>query len=254
MVDFFKDFKVVDVAAGHGFSLFAVNPEKKSRTDKKTGMIKTQASSLYGTGVNSFNQLGRQEFQGKRMNVLIEPVPIYLPIDSDDKIKKVAAGRCHSIVLTEKGMIFSFGNNCHGQLGRPIIPKEDYKMTSLIHRIDLPEEVMDIVCGQDHTMFLMKSGRIYSCGLGADGQTGLESYGLTSTPTLIRGDIEGEKIVQVACSADTVLAVSDKGDVFGWGNSEYMQLDSVSLSEQINVPRKLSFKSKSIGKVKRVTA
>ena len=29
-----------------------------------------------------------------------------------------------------------------------------------------------VVCGQDHTMFLTESGQVYTCGLSADGQTG----------------------------------------------------------------------------------
>ena len=32
--------------------------------------------------------------------------------------------------------------------------------------------ILQIVCGQDHTMFLTEDGEVYSCGLGADGQTG----------------------------------------------------------------------------------
>ena len=31
---------------------------------------------------------------------------------------------------------------------------------------------LQVVCGQDHTMFLTDDGEVYSCGLGADGQTG----------------------------------------------------------------------------------
>lgn len=29
-----------------------------------------------------------------------------------------------------------------------------------------------VVCGQDHTLILTEDGRVYSCGLGVDGQTG----------------------------------------------------------------------------------
>ena len=242
---FFKDFKsIVDVAAGHGFTLFAVVPDRSTPG---------QSSSLYGTGINAYNQLGRQEYRGKRLTLLIEPVPIFLPIDSDDKVIKVAAGRCHTIVLTQKGKVLSFGNNCYGQLGRPVIDNEDYTSASFIHKIQVPEEVVDIICGQDHTLFLTKNGAVYSCGLGADGQTGVGHFENIGVPKAVKGDIEGEKIVEVSSCADTVLAVNDKGDVFGWGNNEYLQLKSVSDEEQINVSRRLPLNS-SIGKVIKVTA
>lgn len=37
---------------------------------------------------------------------------------------------------------------------------------------------------------------------------GLETYENISSPTLVKGDIEGEKIVSISSRADTVLAVS----------------------------------------------
>lgn len=36
-------------------------------------------------------------------------------------------------------------------------------------------------------------------------------------------------------------SISDKGDVFGWGNSEYHQLNSVTDDMQIHTSRKLNF-------------
>lgn len=47
--------------------------------------------------------------------------------------------------------------------------------------------------------------------------------------------------------------LTDKGDVFGWGNSEYLQFNSVTSDEQLNIPRRLPI-SASIGKVLRASA
>ena len=67
-----------------------------------------------------------------------------------------------------------------------------------------------IVCGQDHTLFLTKNGQVYSCGWGADGQTGLGDYINQGTPKLVQGEIQGEKIVRLVTSADAVLALNGK--------------------------------------------
>ncbi len=49
------------------------------------------------------------------------------------------------------------------------------------------------------------------------------------------------------------LYISDKGDIFGWGNSEYNQLASVAEdSTQVNVAKHLPFKD--IGHVTKVAA
>jgi len=54
------------------------------------------------------------------------------------------------------------------------------------------------------------TGKIYSCGWGADGQTGLGHYNNESQPTIVEGDIKGEHIVKVVSSADCVLALNGK--------------------------------------------
>jgi alpha-tubulin suppressor-like RCC1 family protein len=55
----------------------------------------------------------------------------------------------------------------------------------------------------------------------------------------VGGDIKGEKIVQISSKADCVLAVSERGDLFGWGNSEYGQLSMITEETQVSVPRNI---------------
>lgn len=74
------------------------------------------------------------------------------------------------------------------------------------------EKIHDIHCGQDHSLFITESGRLYSCGWGADGQTGLGHYNSTYIPSLVQGDISTEKIIKVSSEVDCVLALN--GDLF----------------------------------------
>ncbi|CAL4200028.1 unnamed protein product, partial [Meganyctiphanes norvegica] len=103
------------------------------------------------------------------------------------------------------------------------------------------------------SIFLTKDGAIYTCGWGADGQTGQGTYDNISTAGLVVGDVAGENIVKVSCRADCALALNDAGDVFGWGNSEYHQLNSVTSEMQIHSARRLQLPSH-IGKVVDVAA
>ena len=57
-------------------------------------------------------------------------------------------------------------------------------------------------------MLVTECGRVYCCGWGADGQLGSGAFDSRWEPRQALGDIEGEKIVKLACSADCVLAVS----------------------------------------------
>jgi alpha-tubulin suppressor-like RCC1 family protein len=61
-----------------------------------------------------------------------------------------------------------------------------------------------VVC----SLFVTEEGARYSCGWGADGQTGLGHYNNTDRVSRCVGDIQGVKIVKVSCAADCVLALS----------------------------------------------
>lgn len=57
-------------------------------------------------------------------------------------------------------------------------------------------------------MLLTEKGEVYTFGWGADGQTGLAHYRNEYRPSLVKGDLAGENIVKLACTADCVLALS----------------------------------------------
>ena len=229
---------VIDIAACHGFSLF---------------VVRGKHHALVGCGLNVYNQLGWQEFKNNRLALLIQPVPIHLPVDNKSPPVKVSGGRCHSLVLLEDGCVYGLGSNECGQLGIPDIGKAVYDKPQALHKISLPEEVTQIVCGLDHSLFLTRSGCVYSCGLGADGQTGLGHYKNAWSPQLVEGDIKGEKIIQLSGCADSVLALSESGEVFGWGNSEYMQFTTVCEERQLSTPKHIPV-TKVTGKVSCVAA
>lgn len=247
--------EILDITAGYGFSAFAVK-----RSDGET---------LFGSGLNTDSQLGLQvrghPKDPQNLDIIIYPTPIKLPriegeTDEDMMVKCMSSGRAHLVVVTKNGTIFTMGNNSYGQCCREIIEDEQYKGSTLIHRLserDIcgeEDEINDVVCGQDHTMFLTRLGHVYTCGWGADGQTGQGHFTTNGRIAQALGDISGEHIVKLACSSDCVLALNDKGEIFGWGNSEYGQLDDSEDEEsQINSPRHLKL-AKGIGKFKDIAA
>lgn len=240
---------VLDASAGYGFSVFVV----KSNEDDV---------SLYGTGINMDSQVGYHKHRGetnKPIEILIYPAPIFLPKKTADEqlqAVKAATGRAHTVILTENGAIFTLGNNAYGQCAREVIDDEEYSGSELVHRVNSEalqgHRVIDVICGQDHSIFMTESGTLYSCGWGADGQNGLGHYNNQHHPALINGDIKNEKIVKVSCAGDCVLALNDKGEVFGWGNSEYGQISQEGI-QQINVPTNLKYLN-GVGKVVDIAA
>lgn len=77
------------------------------------------------------------------------------------------------------------------------------------------------------SLFITKTGKVYSCGWGADGQTGLGHYNNESQPTIVEGDIKGEYIVKVVSSADCVLALN--GKLYNNNNLQFCVIPSIYL-------------------------
>lgn len=204
---FAERFHVLDLAAGYGFTLFACKRERDDIT-------------LFGSGLNMDSQLGYHKLGGEHhtpMQLLIYPAPIALPKERDDEntdIVKCAAGRAHSLALSAENVLFTLGNNSLGQCGRPIVENEDYVGNRMVHRTDGKvlcgngDIIEDLVCGLDHSLLRTKNGRVFSCGWGADGQTGLGHFQSTDHWCEIAGDIKGERIVKVASKYDCVLALN----------------------------------------------
>lgn len=233
--------KVRDVSCGYGFTVFAASDEENDFT-------------LFGTGLNSDSQIGYHCARKNRpLETVIQPVPIALPLFKMNTVAiKVGCGRAHTVVISDKEGVFSLGNNSYGQCGIPAEYNSKENSILKVHKVEgIDENIKEVVCGQDHTMLLTSDGKVYSFGWSADGQTGLGHYDNQFTPSLVKGDIENEHIIQLSCAADCVLAVSDKGDVFGWGNSEYAQLNTATDKQQINIPKSLKL---NVGKVKQVAS
>eukprot|EP00079_Xenopus_tropicalis_P021015 XP_012812236.1 PREDICTED: Williams-Beuren syndrome chromosomal region 16 protein isoform X1 [Xenopus tropicalis] len=236
------DEKISSAACGYGFTLLS----------SKTANI----TKIWGMGLNKDSQIGfhrSRRDRTKGYEYILEPSPIPLPLDKpqETKVLQVSCGRAHSLILTDKEGVFSLGNNSYGQCAREVIEGEIYSESQLIHRVrELDSRVVQVACGQDHSLFRTEKGEVYSCGWGADGQTGLGHFNVCSNPTKLGGDMAGVNIVQVATYGDCCLAVSEEGQLYGWGNSEYLQLACVTDSTQVNVCQCTTFQH--VGKVKHV--
>ncbi|KAK6630329.1 hypothetical protein RUM44_004996 [Polyplax serrata] len=236
---------VTDIAAGYGFSAFSV---------KKKNQCK-----VYGTGLNTDSQIGfHYRKKDSYLEIVLVPLPIPLAFKWPEKtkIKNLAAGRAHLVIVTDLEGVFILGNNSYGQCGRTVIENENYSGSRVVHKLlqFKNDPIKSAECGQDHTLLLTESGKVYACGWGADGQTGLGHYSIQSKPARVLGDIENERIVKLSSKCDCVLALNDKGEVFGWGNSEYSQLfEEGDGIQQMNRPIHLK-KCTGFGKIVDVAA
>lgn len=62
---------------------------------------------------------------------------------------------------------------------------------------------------------------------------GLGHHNVSSAPMEVGGDLAGVEVKQISTYGDCSLAVSADGQLYGWGNSEYLQLASVTEATQV---------------------
>eukprot|EP00095_Tigriopus_kingsejongensis_P005381 maker-scaffold1024_size69702-snap-gene-0.11 protein:Tk05381 transcript:maker-scaffold1024_size69702-snap-gene-0.11-mRNA-1 annotation:"PREDICTED: uncharacterized protein LOC103572785" len=106
------------------------------------------------------------------------------------------------------------------------------------HRGSMDGRIVDIACGNQHSLFLTRRGKVYAHGRNMDGQLGLNSRKETKEPTVLSAFRE-DFICHIACGLDFSLAVSDSGSVFAWGNNSGAQLGKLPLSENPETSSKL---------------
>lgn len=153
------------------------------------------SGAVFGWGRNSFGQLGLD-------NGTDQLFPVQIKSIRSQRVRHIVCGEDHTAVLTEDGGVFTFGAGGNGQLGHNSNSHQNQPrkvlelMGTLITQID---------CGRKHTVaYALKSGRVYTFGLGAYGQLGFGNTTSCNSPVVAKG---------AWISSSSLLDSSDKTSV-----------------------------------------
>jgi regulator of chromosome condensation len=105
----------------------------------------------------------------------------------------VCAGGMHTLCLTKEGVVYSFGCNDEGALGRIT---EDDEECFTPGKVDIPGKVVQICAGDSHSAAMTEDGKAYYWGTFRDssGSFGLTLRGIEKTPVPLAQHLELKKI------------------------------------------------------------
>uniref|UniRef100_B4N542 GK20388 n=1 Tax=Drosophila willistoni TaxID=7260 RepID=B4N542_DROWI len=192
------DAPLRQIACGHRHTLFL-----------------TANGKVYACGNNDQAQLGHN-LPTKR--------PLLIPELQNYVVVAIACGSRHSMALTEWGQVLSWGDNDCGQLGQ----STDQSIIELpkIIRSLVSKHVVQIACGNNHSLALTSCGELYSWGSNIYGQLGVKppqelshcNYPLRLTTLL------GIPLATIACGGNHSFLISKSSAVFGFGRNNCGQL------------------------------
>lgn len=189
----------------------------------------TDMGHVYSFGGGSYGQLGVKDVGA--MPVDADNCP-YMPTPQRvaclEGIVRLACGDSHSLTVDCDGRLFCWGANSCGQLGIP--NPEDPRIrkdpdgiphlpTPALLEALADQRIVDIACGEAHSLAVSASGNLYSWGACSCGQLGLGScegmpvdsdgYPYQPTPTLVTAGFQGKAVLRVACGGVHNLAVTE---------------------------------------------
>lgn len=180
-------------------------------------LVLTNSGQVYTFGTSSCGALG----QGPDVR---QTAPLLLRMTSEVRIRTVAAGARHSVLISDEGKIFTMGDNTHGQLG---FAKTKCRIMSEPEPIEgqLGQACVQLIsAGDDHTLATTEDGKLFAWGSNANGQLGLGRLDDQDTPKAVEA-LTDLGVTSMACGARHSLVVARRGkQVWSFGSNVQGQL------------------------------
>jgi alpha-tubulin suppressor-like RCC1 family protein len=136
-------------------------------------LVLTEAGAVMSFGYGGHGRFGHGDDEDQSMPKVIEAL-------RGERVVAVAAGECHSLVLTEAGAVLSFGMGDHGCLGHG--DEEEQHTPKGIEALR-EERVVAVAAGGAHSLCVLQDGRAFGWGTGEDEWTlGLQLTGHQLSP------------------------------------------------------------------------
>lgn len=159
----------------------------------------------------------------------------------DGQFKQVDAFGEFAIALTKDGLIYSWGDNGHGELG--IGQTGGDRDTPQLVKTPSGVRFKQISAGKNHALALSNDGDIWAWGSDYYGQLGIgQRYDLSNVPVKVRNNADGKKFKQVDAGGEHSMAIDQDDYLWGWGANSDGQVGVGYASDEIWDMRKVELR------------
>lgn len=223
----FGHLAVASILLQSGASLTLEDSKSRTPVDLLSGPL----SEVVGSGRNSvvtevYSWGSGANYQLGTGNAHIQKLPCKVDSLHGSLIKLVSAAKFHSVAVTAKGEVFTWGFGRGGRLGHP-----DFDIHSGQAAVITPRQVVSglgsrqvraVAAAKHHTVVATEGGEVFTWGSNREGQLGYTSVDTQPTPRRVSS--LRSRIVSVAAANKHTAVVSETGEVFTWGCNKEGQL------------------------------
>ncbi|XP_063236948.1 regulator of chromosome condensation [Bacillus rossius redtenbacheri] len=208
-------------------------------------VLLSETGEVYTCGCGEQGQLGRvperaagRDNSRRGIGLLLDPAPVKLGARKASKFSDIWAVSYGTFIKEkDKDVIYVFGLNNYCQLGLKDLSCHFHPQLSAEFS---GKKWLKICGGLHHTLALDSEGITYSLGREEYGRLGLgQGSGDARKPT----PVLEEKCVDIACGGTVSFAVTDTGQLYGWGMGSNGQL---GLASEDDVYRPAPVRSKQL--------
>jgi len=194
-------------------------------------VVWTDEGKAYSFGDGDSGRLGHGGNEEEHVPRLIEGVLV------GKRVVGVATGYRHTVVWTDEGKAYSFGDGDSGRLGHG--GAEDEHVPRLIEGVLVGKRVVGVAAGYRHTVVMSDEGKAYSFGNGLSGKLGHGGNEEEHVPRLIEGVLVGKRVIGVAAGSEHTVVMTDEGKAYSFGHGLYGKLGHGGGEDEL-VPRLVS--------------
>ncbi|XP_049844846.1 E3 ubiquitin-protein ligase HERC2 [Schistocerca gregaria] len=179
----------------------------------------TVAGELYTWGRGNYGRLGHGSCEDQNVPTLVAGLKGHYVVDV-----ACGSGDAQTLAVTDNGLVFSWGDGDYGKLGRG--GSDGSKLPKLVDKLQ-DVDVVKVCCGAQCSLALTRSGAVYSWGKGDTYRLGHASEEHIRFPKIVEA-LKGKRVMSLAVGAGHVLALTDEGEVYGWGRNDYGQVEETN--------------------------